>query len=81
MNQERKDLAALFERLHAMGIGAAAPWPMCGIPAPLCGSCETWWTENKVRVVGQVIGEMFGRDNQGITEADVLDAAKRAGVY
>lgn len=79
MNPDRKTLADLFARLHGMGVESAAPWPSCGLP--LCPPCETWWTENKVRVVGEVIGEMFGRDNQGITESDVLDAAKKAGVY
>lgn len=81
MNESRKALADLFARLHGMGVESAAPMPLCSIPAPLCGTCETWWTANKERKVGEVVGEMFGRDNQGITESDVLAAAKRAGVY
>ena len=69
MNQERKDLAALFARLHAVGIESAKVTPCIGREVP------------DERQVLQVLGEMMVMPHGDITTDDVLTAAKRAGAY
>ena len=89
MNESRKALADLFARLHGMGVESAdiacdhckgtgrQPWSHL--------AC-IWCDGSKVRmphdhVILYVLSEMMNVDTPGITTGDVLDAAKKAGVY
>ena len=90
MNAERKTLADLFARLHGMGVEAAGRTPchecenddLMDQPPPMpCAYCGgTNLARIEERQVLQVLGEMMGRKLE-VTESDVLDAAKKAGVF
>lgn len=87
MNPDRKTIADLFARLHGMGVESA------DLTCDKCkgmgwrGHTPCVWCEGfKVRmphdhVVLYVLSEMMNVATPGITMGDVLDAAKKAGVY
>lgn len=92
MNLERKTLADLFARLHGMGVTTAATDLACvhcdmtgkasGRTAPNCYECdgEGYHVPDCDEVL-VVLGEMMNVATPGITMSDVLDAAKKAGVF
>lgn len=89
MNPDRKTLADLFARLHGMGVESAAADLACiqckttgdwwGVPCPYCGGFG--FHKPIPAEVLPVLGEMMNVATPGITMSDVLDAAKKAGVY
>lgn len=92
MNLERKALADLFARLYELGVTTSATDLACmhcdttgkasGRSAPNCYECdgEGYHVPDCDEVIA-VLGEMMNVATPGVSMADVLDAAKKAGVY
>ena len=89
MNAERKTLADLFARLHGMGVESAdLTCRRCGATGrnkrvgDECYMCEGAGSlAPSSGHVLMVLGEMMNVATPGITMSDVLNAAKKAGVY
>ena len=85
MKADRKALAVLFARLHALGVTSADVGCSVCKGTDTKGKCWRCYGDGYDHVssgaVLQVLGEMMVTDTLGITTTDVLAAAKRAGVF
>lgn len=88
MNAERKTLADLFAHMEQDGVEMAirSPCPRCWRASPeYIAACTHCGGENYRPIteddIWRLLGEMRGRVTAGVTESDVLDAAKKAGVF
>jgi len=79
MNEHRKALADLFARLHGMGVESADTPGLRVCPTPGCTSCKVVMPDSDE--VLMVLSEMMNVATPGVSMSDVLDAAKKAGVY
>lgn len=85
MKADRQAFAALLRQLHTMGVtSAAVSCSVCkgqpsGVPCRRCD--DAGYDHVSSGAVLTVLGEMMVTDTPGTTMSDVLDAAKRAGVY